>query len=283
MLTLAISQQLDSIRLHNHWVTVNGIRLRAAVRDAANGQCEQPPLLILGGMGAALEILLPVADALPDRAVILLDLPGTGQSGMPHWPMDMHEYARFALAAVDRLGYAKIDILGFSWGGALAQQLVSQYGNRCRRLVLASSPAGVFSRGAKLGVMLKYLSPRRLIQPDYASHIAGDIYGGTQKTDSTLAIDYARSIRNGNRLGYYLQLTAMLQWHSPHARDTLTQPTLILAGSDDPLIPLSVAETLHQRIPGSRLKVFSDGHLFLLSQAKKAGTAINEFLTDDSL
>ncbi len=253
------------------------------MRDAANDPCEQPPLLILGGMGAALEILLPVADALPDCVVILLDLPGTGQSGTPHWPMDMHEYARFALAAVDRLGYAKVDILGFSWGGALAQQIVSQYGDRCRRLVLASSPAGVFSSGAKLGVMLKYLSPRRLIQPDYASHIAGDIYGGAQAADATLAIEYTQSIRQGNRVGYYMQLTAMLQWHNPHARGTLTHPTLILAGSDDPLVPLSVAKTLHQRIPGSRLKVFGDGHLFLLSQPKKAATIINKFLTDDSL
>lgn len=234
-------------------------------------------------MGAHSEVMLPIADALPNRIIVLLDPPGIGQSSTPHWPINMDAYAGLLLAVLNQLDYPHVDILGYSWGGALAQQFAVRYGTRCRRLVLAAASTGVFSPVAKPGIMLKYLNPRRLIQPDYVCQIAGDLYGGAQKTDPTLAIEYARSIHSGNRWGYYLQLTAMMHWSSLHWLAKLTQDTLILAGRDDPIIPLSVAETLRQRIPRSRLEVVDDGHLFLLSQPEKVCPRIDAFLCAGSL
>lgn len=266
---------------HSHWIDIDSIKLRAVVRNAEGEHGHQPPLLILGGMGARLEVMLPIADALPNRAIVLLDPPGIGQSSTPHWPINMVAYARLVSAVLDQLNYSQVDILGYSWGGALAQQFAIQHGIRCRRLVMAAASTGVFSPAAKTGVMLKYLNPRRLIESDYVCQIAGELYGGTQKTDPTIAIEYARSIHAGNRWGYYLQLTAIMHWSSLHWLHKLTQHALILAGSDDPLIPLSVAKNLHRRIPKSRLEVFDDGHLFLLSQAQEVCPLIDAFLCED--
>ncbi len=282
-MALVIAQQLEIASLRFHWINFDGMKLRVGVREVPKARAQQPPLVVLGGMGAHLEVLLPVAAALPKRVVLLFDPPGVGQSSTPHWPLDMHEYANLVLAVVDRLGHSQVDILGYSWGGALAQQFVSQHAQRCRRLVLAAAPAGSFLRGTKFGVMRKYLSPRRFIQPEYVREIAGDIYGGKQKHDSSLAIEYTQNVHSGNRAGYYLQLTAMLNWHSPQSLSELSQPTLILAGTDDPLIPISVAESLQLKIPGAKLEKFDDGHLFLLSQPEKVGAIIEAFLSDDAL
>ncbi|MGI9292841.1 MAG: alpha/beta fold hydrolase [Pseudomonadales bacterium] len=177
--SMVMPEQQHSDRLHSRWIISGGFKLKVAVRTAAKHQSSQQPLLILGGMGASIETLLPVTDALPNRCIVLLDPPGVGQSSTPHWPINMWEYAGLVVAVLDQLDYPHVDILGYSWGGALAQQIAIQYGARCQRLVLAVASAGVFSPAAKPAVMLKYLNPRRLIQPDYVCQIAGDLYGGT--------------------------------------------------------------------------------------------------------
>jgi poly(3-hydroxyoctanoate) depolymerase len=81
-----------------------------------------------------------------------------------------------------------------------------------------------------------------------------------------------------SRRGYYLQLAAAVGWTSVHWLHRLRQPTLVMAGSDDPLVPLLNARLMHMLIPRSELRVFDCGHLFLITRAKESAQAINEFL-----
>ena len=74
-----------------------------------------------------------------------------------------------------------------------------------------------------------------------------------------------------SRLGYYLQLGAACGWTSIHWLHRLRQPTLIMAGRDDPLVPLANAKLMHLLIPHSELQVFDCGHMFLMTRGEAIG------------
>src|SRR4029078_7950142 len=78
-----------------------------------------------------------------------------------------------------RLGLrGPVDVLGFSWGGALAQQFAFQNPSRCRRLILVSTATGALMVPGKPSVLTKMLSRRRFVDHDHGAAIAGDLYGG---------------------------------------------------------------------------------------------------------
>ena len=79
-------------------------------------------------------------------------------------------------------------------------------------------------------------------------------------------------------LGYLFQQLAFWGWSSLPWLRTLRQPTLMLAGNDDPLIPLVNARILARLIPRARLEVVDDGHLLLMSSARKVAPLIRTFL-----
>jgi poly(3-hydroxyoctanoate) depolymerase len=82
-----------------------------------------PPLLLLNGIGGNIEMWEPLALRLPGRQLIMIDMPGTGGSPALRLPLRMSGYAMLVVAVLDQLGIERTDVLGYSWGGALAQQL----------------------------------------------------------------------------------------------------------------------------------------------------------------
>ena len=85
--------------------------------------------------------------------------------------------------------------------------------------------------------------------------------------------------RLGPRTGYYLQLLAGFGWTSLPALPLIRQPTLILAGNDDPKIPLVNARIMQWLLPNGTLHVFDDGHLGLPTAANELGPVVSRFLT----
>jgi pimeloyl-ACP methyl ester carboxylesterase len=85
--------------------------------------------------------------------------------------------------------------------------------------------------------------------------------------------------RIGSSAGYFLQLLAGLGWTSLPALPFVRQPTLLLAGNDDPIIPLANARILHALLPHSSLHVYDDGHLGLVTAADELGPLVSRFLT----
>ena len=130
-------------------------------------------------------------------------------------------------------------------------------------------------------VLWRMASPRRYIQPSYGAHIAPDIYGGAFRRDKNLALSFASKVRSSGKLGYYWQLFAGLGWTSIHWLHKIKQPTLVLAGDDDPLIPLVNMRMLAWRIPNSQLHVLDDGHLFLITRAETVAPIIMKFLQEE--
>ena len=252
--------------------------LRVAVRS---GNPKWPPLLLCNGIGATLELLQPFVNALdPQREIIRFDAPGIGGSPPPVVPYHLATLAPLMTDLLDQLGYQQADVLGISWGGGLAQHLAVMCPGRVRRLVLvATSPGGLMVPGHPRA-LLRMLSPRRNRGHGYAASIAGELYGGSVREDPALARAMLRATtRMIATRGYGYQLLATVGWTSLPLLPLVRQPTLILAGDDDPIIPVVNARILHSLIPGSELTIYHGGHLDLITEAGQLAPVVEAFLT----
>ena len=111
------------------------------------------------------------------------------------------------------------------------------------------------------------------------AQIAGEIYGGKVRTQPEFAHEFARTARLGSRLGYFYQMLGAVGWTSILWLHKLQQPTLILHGDDDPLVPLVNAKIIHRLIPHSELYIFHDGHLGIGTSAQELAQVVDQFLT----
>lgn len=266
-------------------INFNGNVIRVAVRP---GLANTTPLLICNGIGASLELVMPFVNALqPDLEVIAFDVPGVGGSPSPSLPYRFSGLAKLVTQMLDYLDYGKVDVVGLSWGGFLAQQLAYDYPLRCRKLILAATSSGVAAVPPSLKVLGLMSSPRRYSDPEYAASIAPDIYGGKFRHDKELAASYAKKMADNKAqtkpgvagsFGYYFQVMAVYWWTSVYWLRKIKQPTLVLAGNDDPLIPLANMQLIAKMIPNSEFHVFDDGHLFLLTDLPNVAPIINKFL-----
>ena len=262
-------------------VTMEGQHFRVGIRVGAS---HLPPLLVLNGIGASLELIAPFISALPDLEVITFDVPGTGGSRAPLLPYRLPGFARLVHRLLDVLGYNEpVDALGISWGGTLAQTFAFQFPKRCRKLVLASTSPGVLMVPGRLGVLTKLLSPRRYGDPQFLRKFGGEIYGGAYRHNPELIRNHNRAIQAPSYRGYLYQLMAVSGWTSLPWLRLLTQPTLIMHGIDDPIVPLVNAKILSILIRRAELHVIDDGHLFIISRAKEVAAIVARFLATDSV
>jgi len=267
------------VSLDTQFVDIGAQRLRVAVK---RGDLSRTPLVIFNGVGANLELLEGVALALHDIEVVTFDVPGVGGSPLPKSPYRFRTLARLTEAMLDALGYrAAVDVLGVSWGGALAQQFARTCAPRCRRLVLAATSAGAVMIPGRLGALFTLMSPRRYRDPEFMQRVAPQIYGGRIAEQPDLIAPFVKHMRPPDARGYFLQQLALAGWTSLPWLSRLTQPTLILAGTRDPLIHVANAKLMHRLIPNSRLQLIDDGHLFLLTNRQLAAESIARFLRDD--
>ena len=257
-------------------VAVGGQRLRVAVRPGADP--DRPPLLLCNGVGADLSTFQRFVDALdPAIEVVRFDPPGVGGSPVPPVPYPFPVLARLVGRMLTELGYRRFDVLGVSWGGGLAQQLAFQNPRRCRRVVLVATATGSLMVPASPRVLLRMATARRHHDVSYARAVAGEIYGGRLRTHPEL-VHGLTGDRAPSWRGYLYQLAAGLGWTSLPFLPLLRQPTLILAGADDPIIPLVNARMMASLIHDAQLHVYPDGHLGLLTMTDELAAVIAAFL-----
>jgi poly(3-hydroxyalkanoate) depolymerase len=265
-------------------IAVRRIPVRVSVRPGRGTLADAPPLLLCNGIGASLEALQPLVDALdPDRGVVRFDVPGVGGSPPPPVPYTMPALASWISAMMTQLGHPTYDVLGLSWGGGLAQQLAFQSRHRVRRVVLVATGTGSLMVPARPGVLGIMLTPRRHRDPDYAARVASKIYGGTMRTDPGRGADLLHAVtRAGPKRGYYYQLLAGVGWSSLPGLPFLRQPLLVMAGDDDPIIPLVNARVIARLVPHSRLHVYHGGHLAILTESTALAPLIESFLQESA-
>lgn len=257
-------------------VDLGGQTIRVEHRPGHEGEV---PLLLCNGIGANLELWAPLLEHL-DRPTITFDAPGVGGSSVPPYPPTMRGIAALVSQLLHHLDISEVDVLGLSWGGALAQELARR-DPQVRRLVLVSTTAGWIAVPGRLPVLVRMVHPRRYRDPEYLRQVAGLLYGGEVRDHPEWLRQHGhqRYVRQAGTRGYVWQLLAGRRWTSWWALPGLSPPTLVLCGDDDPIIPLVNARILARRIPNARLHIVRDGgHLFLLIRAAEYGPMITNFL-----
>lgn len=262
-------------------VRVGNRSIRVRVRP---GDGIRTPLLMCCGIGASFEVLQPLVDALdPGIEVILFDVPGVGGSPVGLLPYGFPQLAHLVSRMLDELGYPQVDLLGFSWGGALAQQFAAQHRSRCRRLVLISTGTGALMVPGKPQVLARMVSPRRFRDPEYAASVAGLLYGGSARAHANDVLNLLKKhVLTGSVRGYLYQLGAGAVWTSLPFLKLIRQPTLVMGGDDDPIVPLVNARIMARLIPNATLHVFTGGHVEPVTRASEVGPVITHFLDEEA-
>jgi len=264
---------------------ISGHTIRYAVTTGWADTRARPPLLVFNGIGASLELMNPVIDAFGRHgiSVVAFDVPGTGGSPTPSLPYRLPRVARTARDLLHHLQINTVDVLGVSWGGALAQEFVHQYPATVRRLVLATTSPGVVMVPGQPSALLRLVSPRRYFDPDYRKRVGGELYGGTYRSDPDALHAHGRYLAPPGKLGYLYQLMAASGWTSLPWLRSIRQPTLVMMGRDDPIVPPINGRILASMIPHARLHVLPCGHLFLLSLTSEAVEIIADFLVPEKV
>jgi pimeloyl-ACP methyl ester carboxylesterase len=189
------------------------------------------PLLLLNGLTRPLESWEPVADDLGGRLLVSLDLPGVGLSPTPLLPMSLPALAEVVASVLDLLGCPVADVLGFSYGGAVAQQLAFERPQSVRRLVLAATSCGVGATPGTRHVLLE---------------------AGPSLTSTSWPAPSAR--------GTLWQSLAICGWSGIPLLGAITAPTLVVTGDRDRVVPPANSKVLAERIPDADLVVLPAGH-----------------------
>ncbi|SRR5579884_3202659 len=262
--------------------TVEFVATAAApsVRVARIGQGE--PLLLINGLGANLEMWQPlVRELAADRELIAFDLPGTGRSARPRWPLRMPQLARLVTELLDELGHDQLDVLGYSLGGIVAQELAHRAPGRVGRLVLCATTPGLPSVPPNPIVTTLMLTPARYWNRQLAELILPIIAGGRTARDPRAlraGLDQ-RLVQPPSAIGYLYQLYALSGWSSHPWIGRVPHPALVLHGDRDPVVPLANGRYLAESLPNGRLEIVRGaGHLFLLDEPASVTAPLAGFL-----
>jgi len=259
----------------NEYVEWRNKRIHVQVRGRGE------PLLLINGLGANTDMWDAFAAQFPDRRIILFDAPGTGRSTESTYPMSISMLAELADNVLDFHGVTKTDVLGYSYGGAIAQQFAYEYGYRVRKLVLASTNCGVGATLGTLQAMAILATPFRFYSKAYFYRIAPLLYGG--RTARELAVRQrmmeSRSKFPPSSTGYSMQILGGSTWTSRPFLKRLKTQTLVISGDDDPLIPLANPRYLASQIPNAKLEIVPNaGHLMLCDDAPHLAERIRRFI-----
>jgi pimeloyl-ACP methyl ester carboxylesterase len=125
------------------------------------------------------------------------------------------------------------------------------------------------------------INPRRYIDRDFMAKVGGELYGGRYRSDPALLREHASHFAPPTGRGYLWQMLAATGWTSVLWLHRIKQPTLVMMGEDDPIVPVVNGRILVRLLANARLFTIDDGHLFLLSRIDDVVPVIRDFLRHD--
>ncbi|NNC35841.1 MAG: alpha/beta fold hydrolase [Acidimicrobiales bacterium] len=277
-----MSEDFDDDHHHNlpsiTYTKVGNQKLRTAIWTGTDkGAGKRTPLLLFNGIGANLDIFQAFADHFTGRDIIAFDMPGIGGSPDPKVPYRPWWVCKAAKQILDMHGYKKVDVLGVSWGGGMAQQFAFQYQKMTERLVLCATAPGITMVPGDMRAISKMGSPKRYINRDFLKAHFEELYGDSEDGFGM----FTEHMSPPSLKGYMFQLMCMAGWSSLPFLRFIRVPTIIIAGDRDHIVPLANAKILNFMIKGSRLYEFEDaGHLFLLTKRDESIQIIRDFFEE---
>ncbi len=257
-----------------------------------------PPLLNISGTGNDLRWSSPETNPLNahftvchydqrglGRAVDHRDRPGQPD---PDVAYTMADYANDAAALLDHLGWDRVDVVGTSFGGMVAQNLVVAHPQRIRRLVLACTSAGG-PGGASVDFReLAELSPEQaLVVRGNQLDTRNDLANGVLAPGMDLITKWAKRRNEAPEPDAVAKVQAQRQLDARADHDTweglatVIHPTLVIGGRYDGVAPVANMERIAERLPNAQLHWCDGGHIFFL-QDPQAWPRVIEFLTSSA-
>ena len=254
-----------------------GLRMHYEVRGVGT------PLLLLNHIGASRlgwhDEFLAALEA--HFTLILSDHRGTGNSDKPDAPYTLHDLARDTVGILDTLKQQRVHLLGQSMGGAVAQEVVLLAPERVDHLVLVSTCCGArmsvpadpavrqrFARreGLSREERIKRVLPVYYSQAFIATHEAWLVAFTIRGTQETPPHTLVR------------QTAAVQQFDSYDRLPAIQQPTLIIHGTADPIIPCANAQILAERLPHARVELMPGvGHVPMTEQPHGVADIVRAF------
>ena len=247
------------------------------IHVAVEGPDGAPVLMLSNSLGTNLHMWDDQMPAFTRHfRVVRYDSRGHGQSGAPHGEYTIERLGRDALAVMDALGLEQVDWCGLSKGGMVGQWLGTNAPQRVGRLVLCNTAA--------------HMAPADLWNQRIAAVTAN---GMAPLVESVVERWFTKAFREKAPQAVD-RIRQMLLTTPPHGyagccaavrdmdqRETIrsvTAPTLVIGGRQDPATPLAAAELIQKRIPGARLVVLEAAHLSNIEQPAEFTAAVLEFL-----
>ena len=261
----------SATRITHKQLQINGRRIHAQIRG------EGEPLLLFSGIWGEVGLWDGLLPYLPGFRTIAFDPPGIGRSQMPKLPLTMPALVRHGTAVLDELGIDSAHVLGASFGGAVAQHLAIWHPHRVRRLVLVSTSFGAFAKPGKLSAFWHFAHPLNY-HPPRLERVAGSMFGGRLRKEPEL-VRTMHIRRPTNALAAMYRLAPLFGWTSLPWLRKIKQPTLVVAGDDDPITPLVNHRIIAALVPRASLHIVrGGGHLVLLDSAPEVAPVITSFL-----
>ena len=219
--------------------------------------------------------------------LILIDHRGTGLSSDTPGLYALVDLARDAVGVLDTLGIDKADILGVSMGGMVAQELSLHFPDRARKLVLISTSAKPRSlegmtekqKQAWIGYLKKRdRKPREfLLDLLFSRDCKNDPPPNIKNFISRV------STQRAPQKTIFKQYIAIQRFNSRKRLKRLGQPTLVITGTDDLIVPSRHSHDLHVRLPNARLhEIVGGSHALLDASAVELTHEIQQFLQKES-
>ena len=278
---------MSYITSQNQYITVAGQQI--AYRELGKGKSKLP-LVMLVHLVATLDNWDPkLLDLLAEKEhIIVLDLPGVGAS-QGKVASTIPGMAEKAIAIIKALGYAKINLLGLSMGGFIAQEIVRLDSQLVNRLILAGTgPRGGLEVDKVTGKTFRYMlkagfervDPKRYIfyNHDEAGRLEAEKVLNRMGQRKAVDADKAMKIP-----GFLTQLKAIKRWGREPQDDMafITQPTLIVNGDKDMQVPTENSYLMHEKIKNSQLIIYpNSGHGSIFQYAVEFAKALMAFLEE---
>ncbi|MDM7921523.1 MAG: alpha/beta hydrolase [Pyrinomonadaceae bacterium] len=274
---------------HSHFVSIEGIR----THFQEFGDQAAPPMILIHGYTASLYVWKTVAPMLADAGyrVIAIDLPGFGYSEKPSWfdysiPSQAHVVERF----MDRLGIGRAVLVGSSYGGAVAATIALDYAERVEKLVLVSPVINDEVRNHPILKLAAVPGVGEVITP----FLLGSKAFLRMRMQNTLA-PANHSLIDDNRIenvqrplnaadGHRAVLATSRNWHAKRIEEDaylINQPTLLIWGEEDRVIPIENGYKLYDSVLHSRLVVLKNcGHVPQEERSELFVELVTEFCGD---
>lgn len=268
------------------WETGSALSVRGVATNVIDTG-EGAPVLLLHGSGPGVSAYANWRLTIPALAhghrVIAFDQPGFGATERPEGATyTIDGWTDHVVGVLDALDLDRVDLVGNSFGGAVALRFAATHPERVRRLVLMGSVGVQFPITEGLDAVWGY-EPRPGAMREIMKYFA---YDTSRLTDELIAVREEAATRPGVQEAYASMFPAPRQrWVDAMAVaedliGTLPHETLLIHGRDDQVIPLATSLRLLHLIEDSRLHVFGRcGHWVQIEKAEEFNGLLREFLS----